>query len=203
MARDDEPDPEDVTAFERIIEREAARHSEIECRPYDGVNGLPPEWMPPPVLDRFRRTRDYLLEISDPDFLAVQVKAAQTDGDPIVPGTATDPHAYLQSIYELAHVLYAAEADQLAGLEILAGPDAALGRRHREGARKGGRAEKTQRRGEDLRPRNQAIQEDARRLLSQGRRLYELAGILSQKYELSARHIRTILAEGGIKKKRN
>ncbi|MDP3838161.1 MAG: hypothetical protein Q8Q54_04495 [Methylococcales bacterium] len=46
---------------------------------------------------------------------------------------------------------------------------------------------------EDVAPKHDKIRTEAERLLESGRKQHELAGILSERFRLSARQIRTIL----------
>lgn len=58
----DEPTTEEVEQVQRIFAEEAMRIKELEDLQYDGVNGLPPDWIPAPTIDRFRRIRNCFLE---------------------------------------------------------------------------------------------------------------------------------------------
>jgi len=132
----DEPTDSDISAMEAWLDGENDRLQELEALPYDGVLGLPPEWVPEPTVDRFRRIRDELLELSPPKFLAEQIDQILNGNTPIVPGSAYDSVAWMQSIHELAHVRYASKLEPEQGLAVLAGDDATLGYSRRNQVRK-------------------------------------------------------------------
>lgn len=129
---DDEPSQRDIDAMCKWIEADEARRERLENLPYDGVHGLPPEWMPDPVIDRFRRNRDYLLGISPSDFLVSQVGSAIDGGSLTVPGDALDSAAWIQIVHELAHVLYASQLGVSDGLKTIGGEISSLGYVRRE-----------------------------------------------------------------------
>ena len=142
---DDEPSQGDIDAICKWIDADASRRERLESLPYDGVHGLPPEWMPDPVIERFRRNRDYLLNISPSDFLVCHVEVTANGGDPIIPGDAQDSAAWIQTVHELAHVLYASRLSVSDGLKAVGGQISSLGHARREQQRQFGQRRGTER----------------------------------------------------------
>jgi hypothetical protein len=56
-----EPTEEELDFVRRRLDEIDKRKAELEKSPYDGVLGVPPDWVPLPIIDRFRQTRDRVL----------------------------------------------------------------------------------------------------------------------------------------------
>lgn len=96
-----------------------------------------PNWVPAPAIDRTKRTIQKLINdgFSENEILQ-RVLEAERDGLTF-PGIVPDPTAFSQSIYELAHLKHAISLGESMGLRALAGDQAELGQRFKNGRKPG------------------------------------------------------------------
>lgn len=140
----DEPSPEDVAAMAAFLERQAKARSDLEAHSYDGVRGLPPDWVPLPTIERFRNLRDRLIEDDGwaPEQLLEKIETYARDPEQFPfprtcpAGRKIDPLAFFDDIGFLASLRYAASLEPKKGLPLLAGGHAYQGYRQREGSKK-------------------------------------------------------------------
>lgn len=143
----DEPSPEDVALMAALLERQAKTLSELEAHPYDGVHGLPPDWVPAPIVKRFRELRNRLIEDDGwtPEQLAGKLDTYSHDPEQFPfpracpAGRKIDAAAFFDDIGFLASLRYAASLEPGEGLRLLAGDNAYQGYRQREGSKQGRR----------------------------------------------------------------
>jgi len=131
----DEPSPEDVAVMAAFLERRAKARSELEAHPYDGVRGLPPDWVPEPTVTRFRELRNRLIEDDGwtPEQLAGKLDTYTHDPEQFVfprkcpAGRPVDPYAFFEDIGFLANLRYCASLEPQDGLRKLGGQYAVKG----------------------------------------------------------------------------
>ena len=126
---------------ESIIKRLSAllvREEEMVNSVLHALYGDMPKWMPTPSIRRAERIIQKLLQDGfSEDGIRQRVEEAEND-DLIFPGTVTDPGAFAQTIYELAHLRYAVSLGKLEGLRVLAGKIAEHGEKFNKGGRGAG-----------------------------------------------------------------
>lgn len=97
----------------------------------------PPSWIPDPNIERARRIiRKFLNDGFSPEDISNRVDEAKRD-ELIFPGIVTDPSAFAHDVYELAHLGYAIDQGKQIGLQILAGDQAAIGQKFKDGRKRG------------------------------------------------------------------
>jgi len=139
-----EPSPEDVAALAAFLERQAEARSDLEAHSYDGVRGLPPDWVPLPTIERFRNLRDRLIEDDGwaPEQLLEKIDTYAHDTEQFLfprtcpAGRKIDSVAFFEDIGFLASLRYAVSLGPQKGLLLLAGGHAYQGYRQREGSKK-------------------------------------------------------------------
>jgi len=101
------------------------------------VLGPVPAWVPGPITDAARRVAGSLLA-DDAKPLAVrrQIDDILAGNDSLLV-TAALPLGYIRRVYELAGFVYGASLGKVAGLRALAGEQAEIGQRFREGRKVG------------------------------------------------------------------
>ena len=83
--------------------------------------GEMPNWIPAPSIERAKRT---IQKLFNDGFSSegIRQRVAETEkGELTFPGIVTDPSAFAQSVYELAHLRYSISLGKLKGLKVLAG----------------------------------------------------------------------------------
>jgi hypothetical protein len=133
MEDDEEIDEGIIKRIDAYLEREEQGVNQALCILY----GEMPRWIPSPSIERARRTVKKL--INDGFSAAgIQQSIAEAErGELIFPGIVTDPGAFAQSVYELAHLRYAISQRKSKGLLILAGEQAEHGQRFKDGRKPG------------------------------------------------------------------
>jgi len=157
-----EPTEQDIEKVAAGLARIQEAQAVLESQPYDGVQGLPPEWVPEPSLDRFRKVRETLFSWG---YTSAQVcewldrycRIGEADDDWFIPGrhpTGQEANSQLfeDSIGYLAHLRYASSLAPEKGLALLAGDDAVRGYTTKMAAAAGG-----QKRAEQFVPENEDI----------------------------------------------
>ena len=145
-----EPTPDDDEIMQRYLEMEAERKSAREENEYDGVQGVPPCWIPVPVIERFRDTRDRVLDdwgytpCQAREWIERYCRIGQDDDDWFYPGfypcgRELDPDYFLETIGILAKLRWAISLDQEEGLKELSGEHAVRGYKIISSASKGGK----------------------------------------------------------------
>jgi hypothetical protein len=125
----------------KSVQERLVRYLEVEEQTLDvafkAVFANLPRWVPLPSREHARRIVQRLISdgFSTND-IRRSIRDAQKDGL-IIPGIVTDPVAFTQYIYELAHLRYAVSLGEVEGLRILAGVQAAQGVRFTEGRKSG------------------------------------------------------------------
>ncbi len=126
----------DESAIKRIaayLEREEQAVNSVLHTLY----GEMPNWIPDPSIDRATRTIQKLMNDGfSSEGISKRVAEAEKD-ELTFPGIVTDPSAFAQSIYELAHLRYAISQGKSKGLRILAGEQAAHGQKFKDGRKQG------------------------------------------------------------------
>ena len=59
---EDKISPEAIKAIQQVLDAESERKTELALSSYDGVLGIPPGWIPAPIIERFKQTRDRVLD---------------------------------------------------------------------------------------------------------------------------------------------
>jgi hypothetical protein len=139
----DEPSPEDVAAIAAFLDRQAKARSELEAHPYDGVRGLPPDWVHAPTIARFRNLRNRLIEDDGwtPEQLLGKLDTYALDPEQFPfprtcpAGRKIDAFAFFDDVGFLASLRYAASLQPQKGLPLLAGKHAYQGYRQHEGSK--------------------------------------------------------------------
>lgn len=126
----------DESAIKRIaayLEREEQAVSSA----LHALYGEMPNWIPAPSIERARRTVQKLINDGfSSEGICQRVAEAEKD-NLTFPGIVTDPGAFAQSVYELAHLRYAISLGKSKGLRVLAGDQAEHGQRFKDGRKPG------------------------------------------------------------------
>lgn len=133
MEDDEEIDEGAIKRIAAYLEREEQAVNSILRALY----GEMPHWIPSPSIERARRIVQKLLNDGfSADGIQQRVVEAERD-ELIFPGIVTDPSAFAQSVYELAHLRYAISLGKSKGLRVLAGEQAEHGQRFKDGRKLG------------------------------------------------------------------
>lgn len=132
---DDEQDIDEsaIKRFAAYLEREEQAVSSVLHTLYDEM----PNWIPAPSIERARRTVQKLINDGFSSEGISQRVAEAEKGRLTVPGIVTDPSAFAQSVYELAHLRYAISLGKSKGLRALAGDQAEHGQLFKDGRKPG------------------------------------------------------------------
>lgn len=130
---DDEPTAQEVEAVLRWLDALADAQAELVRLLY----GVLPAWTPEPVQARLTETGEGLLQqgltpAQIVDLVARFARRGEPEDDFCIPGIVHDTRAFLQAVGFLAHLRHAFSLGEQAGLALLAGEDAAVGRRRRQ-----------------------------------------------------------------------
>ena len=99
--------------------------------------GEMPNWVPVPIIERARRIIQKLINDGfSLDGICQRVAEAEKDALTF-PRIVTDPGAFAQVVYELVHLRYAIAQGKSNGLRVLAGVQAELGQRFKDGRKPG------------------------------------------------------------------
>lgn len=133
MNDDKDPDIAIISKISTYLEREELAVNSAMHTLYGEV----PNWIPSPSIERAKRTIQKLIN----DGLSsegISQRVSEAERDKLTfPGTVTDPSAFAQSIYELAHLRYSISLGESKGLLILAGEQAARGQKFKPGRKPG------------------------------------------------------------------
>lgn len=137
-----EPTEAELDFVRRRLDVQDKRKAELEKSPYDGVLGIPPNWVSVPIIDRFRRNRGRVL--NDWRYTPEQVckwmdrycRIGEEDDDWFYPGCypndrELDCEQFRETIGFLAHVRWAVSLGPNRGLKELSGKDTRLGYQRR------------------------------------------------------------------------
>lgn len=125
-----EEDLEKVSAW---LDRHEHYYDELETEKYDGVAGLPPEWVPESTRWRFRQIRNYFLERCgySPELLVERIDYYSVKGMPLYDnhpnGRPVDIGAWNLLLGFLANLKWVSQLDPIDGLRELSGEYAAQG----------------------------------------------------------------------------
>ena len=135
-------------------ELDAKRQAELEAKDYDGIVGLPPAWVPDPVLESFREMRDFMLKewgytreqsvewINKAPQLGKEIKDwYEPYKSPS--GRVLDIPSFHRVIRYLADLRLAISIGPEEGLKMLSGDDAVRGYKTISSASEGGKAKGT------------------------------------------------------------
>lgn len=96
-----------------------------------------PDWIPEPNVTRLRHTLKRLLSEISLEGIEAHAKAYGEENHPPYPGSIRDVQRFIDDIGYLAQLAYAVRLGKKEGLILLAGKDAARGRKNVDGAKKG------------------------------------------------------------------
>ena len=137
-----EPTEEELEYVLHRLEAGSKLKAELEKPEYDGVMGVPPDWVPVPIIERFRQTRDRVLsdwgytpEVAR-EWMDRYCRIGEENDDWYYPsiypsGRYLDSHNFEETIGILANLRWAISLGPEEGLKELSGTDARLGYQRR------------------------------------------------------------------------
>ena len=135
---DEEVSREEITLVTAFLEGDEKYKADLEAQPYDGVRGLPPEWVPPPMIDRYRNARNRILDSwgyspnEAVNWIDRYCRQGEEDNDWFFPakypcGLELEPGYFSETIGILANLRWAVSLGPKNGLKELAGDRASQG----------------------------------------------------------------------------